>query len=146
MALNLNHRSYSRLDMTSLQQVAQFVPRVFNHQDCHHNGCVNHWFTKEGLSVQRSQIRCVSASNRLETERRTVFPLFHWSEISWSTKLLARWIYEKMEVAMINKMELNMTYFFFFFFYLSEDAFHTWHTWHNGLPRKSTAIDSTHPQ
>ncbi|KAF0024706.1 hypothetical protein F2P81_023508 [Scophthalmus maximus] len=47
----------SRLDMTSWQQVAQFVPRVFNHQDCHHNGSVRHWSTKEGLSVWRSPIR-----------------------------------------------------------------------------------------
>lgn len=75
--LNLNHGSRSRLDMTSLQQVAQFVPRVFNHQDCHHNGWVNQWLIKEGPSVPTSQIRCVYASNGLETDRRTVFPLFH---------------------------------------------------------------------
>ena len=90
MALHLNHCSCSRLDMSSWQQVAQFVPRVFNHQDCHHNGWVGQWFTKEGLSVWRSQIRYVSASNSLETqERRTVFPLFWWSEIRWHSKLLA---------------------------------------------------------
>lgn len=62
--------------MTSWQQVARLAPRLFNHQDCHHNGRVGHWFTKEGCSVWRSEIRCVSASNSLETEERTRFPLF----------------------------------------------------------------------
>lgn len=65
MALNLNHSS--RLDMTSWQQVAHFVPLVFNHQDYHHNGRVDHWF-----SVWRTQIRYVWAANSLETERRTL--------------------------------------------------------------------------
>uniref|UniRef100_A0A3P9LQF5 Uncharacterized protein n=1 Tax=Oryzias latipes TaxID=8090 RepID=A0A3P9LQF5_ORYLA len=34
-----SHPDRSRLDMTSLQQVAQFVPRVFNHQDCDGGQC-----------------------------------------------------------------------------------------------------------
>lgn len=103
--LNLNRGSQSRLDMTSLQQVAQFVPRVFNHQDCHHNGWVNQWLIKEGPSVPTSQIRCVYASNGLETERRTVSPLF-LHLMGLKHQLQATWDYEELEGAKINQDDI----------------------------------------
>jgi len=107
MALHLNRCSCSRLDMTSWQQVAQFVPRVFNHQDCHHNGWVGQWFTKEGLSVWRSQIKYVSASNSLENEmRRTLFPLFWWSRIRWYSKNVP--FMNTWKLQQLTKIEINI--------------------------------------
>lgn len=52
--------------MTSWQQVAPLVPRLFNHPDCHHNGSLGHCFTKEGLCV------CESDKARLQTEENSV--------------------------------------------------------------------------
>ena len=99
MVLNLNHCSCSRLDMTSWQQVAQFVPRVFNHQDCHHNGWVGH--KRRPLCVEDSDkvCLCFKQSGNRRQENSVSFILM----ISEKMILQNRSIYEYLEAAINNQ-------------------------------------------